>query len=71
MLNNYFDFAYPETLFVQVRKHRKKRINKKYAKKFGYKEIPNPEYETAKIFKEVLKGSKIGDLVNTFEGLLW
>lgn len=27
--------------FAQVRKHKKKRINKKWAKKYGYKEINN------------------------------
>lgn len=32
-----FDIEYPK--IVQTRKHRKKRINKKWLKKYGYKQI--------------------------------
>ena len=32
-----FDIEYPK--IVQARKHRKKRINKKWLKKYGYKQI--------------------------------
>lgn len=28
---------------VQVRKHKKKRINKKWAKRYGFKEVPDNE----------------------------
>ena len=32
-----FDIEYPK--IVQARKHRKKRINKKWLKKYGYKQV--------------------------------
>ena len=36
------------TVMVQKRKHKKRRINKKWAKRYGYKEIVVPRFENQK-----------------------
>lgn len=35
-----FTVEYDTTLSEQVRKHKKKRINKKWAKRYGYRQVP-------------------------------
>lgn len=35
-----FQLEYDCTRYEQVRKHKKKRINKKWAKRYGYREVP-------------------------------
>lgn len=35
-----FTFCYDGTYLEQARRHKKKRINKKWAKRYGYREVP-------------------------------
>ena len=35
-----FQMEYDGTMHEQVRKHKKRRINKKWAKRYGYREVP-------------------------------
>jgi hypothetical protein len=35
-----FKMEYDGIMYEQVRKHKKKRINKKWAKRYGYREVP-------------------------------
>ena len=38
--NPIFQMEYDGTMYEQVRRHKKKRINKKWAKRYGYREVP-------------------------------
>lgn len=62
------------TKTVQARVHRKKRINKKWLKKYGYKEVPDNRkvyfmgdcvYMTSQAYKKIQKacGNKLGNPV--------
>lgn len=52
-----FTLAYEGTYKEQIRKHKKKRINKKWAKRYGYREVPCLyKMENAKLLDDGLGG---------------
>lgn len=48
---NKFTLEFDTTWFVQARKHKKKRINKKWLKRYGYKEVTGRKKMKVKNFK--------------------